>query len=352
MTTPPNQPGKRRDMPLEKQLDALLVEIEEAEPGVIDPGVLPSDYQPKAAAQAAEQAPSTPAPAPPAAASPAEPSASETTPEQADMLAALNTALQGIAGDPPAEEAGEPEAAATQELSMEEKLQQEIAALMNGEPQAESKAEASPAAATASAVAEPSTEDQIAMEIESLLNAEQAAAEEQTEASPESSIDELDKMLASEIDADDDLAGDFQTVEDATAGIQVAVPTGPSVDDEHAATARDVAAELDSQPEDLPRAKPEPVAATEKPNEDPFAVLAEIAETAEVSEEEYQQQVARQQIDYRGWLDKAKDRLFSTCYLVNYPARRLSAEWRANLGYIALLNLFFGVGLWIVLILF
>ena len=374
MSTPPDQPGSSNaDKRIEQQLDELLIQIEEVEPGIIDPLVLPSSYRDKAEAAREEQekvAATTQAPIEtaeePAAAAP-EPAAAETTPEQADMLASLNAALQGLSGDPPADEPSEPEAQAAEqdapnaaepaeELSMEEKLQQEIAALMNAEPQVEAPAtQESATEGTATEETGQSTEDQIAMEIEGLLNAEQGATASDTEADKEKAIDELDKMLASEIDADGELTGEFQTVEDVTAGIQVEVPTEPSTDDAHAATARDVAAELDSQPEDLPATTPEPVAATaEQPAEDPFAVLAEIAETAEVSEADYQEQLASQKPkrDYRAWFETAKDRLFTACYAINWPARRLSTEWRANLGYIALLNLFFGVGLWIVLILF
>lgn len=374
MSTPPDQPGSSNaDKRIEQQLDELLIQIEEVEPGIIDPLVLPSSYRDKAEAAREEQekvAATTQAPIEtaeePAAAAP-EPAAAETTPEQADMLASLNAALQGLSGDPPADEPSEPEAQPAEqaapdaaepaeELSMEEKLQQEIAALMNAEPQVEVTATPEPATeGAATEEAGQSTEDQIAMEIEGLLNAEQDATASDTEADKEKAIDELDKMLASEIDADGELTGEFQTVEDVTAGIQVEVPTEPSTDDAHAATARDVAAELDSQPEDLPATTPEPVAATaEQPAEDPFAVLAEIAETAEVSEADYQEQLASQKPkrDYRAWFETAKDRLFTACYAINWPARRLSTEWRANLGYIALLNLFFGVGLWIVLILF
>jgi hypothetical protein len=359
MSTPPDQPEQHKaKKPIELQLDELLIQIEEAEPGVIDPGVLPASYNIKSEAAPTDEAAPSPAPAE-AAPKPA----AETTPEQADMLAALNSALQEMSGGPPADETSEPEAQApaepATELSMEEKLQQEIASLINGD----SKAEATPATdtsatapetqtATASAENEPSTEDQIAMEIEGLLNAsDKTAASADAQADQENAIDELDNMLASEIDADDELAGDFQTVDDVTAGIQVPASTAPTDDDEHAATARDVAAELDSQPEDLP-APPPQAAAIKEPAEDPFAVLSEIADTAEKNEAEHQRQASLETPKWQRWLAEAKDRLFAACYLINWPARRLSAEWRANIGYIALLNLFFGVGLWIVLLVF
>jgi len=392
MSTPPDQPGpKKANQPIEKQLDDLLIQIEDAEPGVIDREALPDSYNTKSQADAAE--PAQPAAQPPDQASdqaseepapaPAD-QAAEPTPEQADMLAALNDALQGISDDPPAEAPSEagvggeaaPQASAepAEALSMEEKLQQEIASLMNSEPQAEASPPADDADDTdalagsfespeqAAAISTPSaddaaalsTEDQIAMEIEGLLNTDKPDPEADAETDKQGAIDELDNMLASEIDADDELAGDFQTVEDVTAGIQVQAPSDPSLEDEHAATARDVAAELDSQPEDLPSPPPEPAAASarEQPAEDPFAVLSEISDTAEKNEVEHQRRAWLQLPTWQRWLATAKDVLFSACYAINYPARRLSSEWRANIGYIALLNLFFGVGLWIVLILF
>ncbi|MGB0767634.1 MAG: hypothetical protein ACPGYV_07970, partial [Phycisphaeraceae bacterium] len=172
----------------------------------------------------------------------------------------------------------------------------------------------------------------------------------------ETSIDELDQLLASEIDADDELAGDFHTVDAITAGIVPSPPTpSDAAADPHAATARDVANELDTQPEDFDlEGSFEPVgagASTNQDKEDPFAALAAIAETAEENERVYQEQLPREPIDWAGKLEQAKQTLLQLCYLVNWPARRfLTTEWRANLGYIALLNLFFGVGVWIYLI--
>ncbi|MEO0476581.1 MAG: hypothetical protein AAF085_11525 [Planctomycetota bacterium] len=391
MSNPPEQTGNAdgstNDPPIEKQLDALLSKIDAAEPGTLDPDVLPASAQPATPApQANAEAPdadaeiqamlnapeagSSPEPeidallneppteaeidallnAPPAESAiseptPAEPtSAEEPMPaEQAQMLSAMNDALQGVADEPPAQEP-------SQELSIEEQLQQEIAALMDGEhadTEAETQAMAGGVDLAASVVDEgsteqaqaASTEDQIAMEIEGLLEVDQTTATATAE-TPEAAIDQLDQMLAQEIDEDDELAGDFQTVEELTAGIQVDDPGQLAADDEHAATARDVAAELDSQPEDMPpapQAVPEPVAAAvEAPSKPEDNELFDSEPT-----------------DWLGKLEAGKAKLLNACYLINWPARRfLTAEWRANLGYIALLNLFFGVGLWIVLILF
>jgi hypothetical protein len=390
MSTPPEQPGDEstpeQELSIEAQLDDLLSKIEDAEPGTLDPQVLPTPAQPTKPAIKAEQA-ATPAPSAELEidallnASPAEPPAESPTseeidellnappaeaatvePEQEQMLSALNTALKDLPEQPPADEPVET-------LSVEDQLQQEISALMSAEPAGSEshvpreasvtvideddddvlagsfESPESLAAIEAAHAPTSSTEDQIAMEIEGLLATDQAPAATAT-AEPTNdvleAIDELDQMLAQEIDADDELAGDFQSVEDLTAGIQVEEQLQAAEDDEHAATARDVAAELDSQPEDLPAP---PSAET---TEDPFKELDEAVDKAEP-----QRKAALQAADVKDWLTTAKDKLLVACFAINWPARRfLSVELRANLGYIALLNLFFGVGFWIVLILF
>eukprot|EP00752_Nemacystus_decipiens_P013758 g12211.t1 len=365
MSTPPNQPGdadtSKPEMPVEKQLDQLLVQVEEVEPG--------SDVTSSNAAQ-----PTSPKPNPAAQidavlnSPPAETATQEKTPEQEQMLAALNDALQGIDDNEPDEaliespdlaEAPPSEAG----LSAEDKLQQEIAALMDAEPQVDTEpADAAAAgdaddidalegsfetpealaAIEAAAGETTSTEDQIAMEIEGLLST--GPAEPAMDTADDAAIDELDKMLAQEIDEDDELAGDFQSVEDLTAGIQVEDAMGLA-EDEHAATARDVALELDSQPEDLPTKPEEPAGASAGAENDPLAVLSEIADAAEHNERAHQRGEAMQKPSWQHWLTVGKAHLLSTCYAINWPARRfLTAEWRANLGYIAILNLFFGVG--------
>lgn len=391
MKSPPGKPGEASQsaprLSLEQRLDDLLSRIETAEPGTVDVSMLPKSFRDLAGQKASSQPPAAkPSPASPSAAAtkaadqplpkkakqPVEPTA-----EQADMLAALNSALQGI-GSKPAPKAPAPPAEAAKVdrgLSMEEKLQREIAALMSGaQPTAakppppapsddddldallgsfESPENLVPQTSGVSASQMSATEDQIALEIEGLLNAGQTKA-----AAPQgSAIDELDKMLAQEIDSDDELAGDFHTVQDITAGIKVQSQESFVVDDEHAATARDVAAELDSQPESLAAMATKPVkrpqAVEIEEDEDPFAILNQISEIAEKNEKEHQQRIRMQMPNWARWLELGKTHLLNACYAINWPARHfLSSEWRANLGYIALLNLFFGVGLWIVLILF
>lgn len=404
---------------IEQQLDALLVAIEQQEPGTVEPDKLPDAFraaqkkeqaqgkpdpqpqpepeasppaaddlaqtvsafeqaiQPEAEddppqadantqAEQAEQTAQADAPMPdPFAEAEAEAASGTNTAEEQDMLAALNAALKDLEPDEtakfgppkqppppmpepePAQQATEPEAApkATPAHEPSEDLTAEINALLN--------APAPPAAPAASEPDDASTQDKIAEQIEDLLNSDQAPDDQDQTAS----IDDIDQMLAEEIDLDDELAGDFHSVQDITAGIKVkdgdAEPKPTAEDDEHAASARDVAAELDSQPEDQPA-----------PAEDPFAALAAIAETAEKNQAQHEQQLARAAFLDRlprwlAWLGRidaqmieaARLRLLRFCFVLNWPARRfLTTEWRANLGYLALIHLFIGVAMWLYLI--
>lgn len=360
MSTPPEQPGdakaNKTKASLQKHLDELLLEIETVEPGAVDPASLPQQAKPAVPpSSAVEATPSADAEidsllnAPPTVTHP-EPNA--------------DVEIEALLNAPPADEVVTPAPLVESAEAIEDKLQEEITALIDAEPQ---DAETPPTQAAVQTTGdveydefdglegsfespeslavpiqtprssfEPTTttQDLIAQEIEGLLNTE--TDEPATAAAADTAIDELDKMLAQEIDTDDDLAGDFQSVEDLTAGIQVPDAVHSATDDEHAATARDVAAELDSQPEDLPDASFEPVAAIES-DEDPFAVLDQLAATAEKNEQEHQQRAARQAPDYAHWLEIAREKLLSTCYLINWPARRfLNNEWRATLGLISL----------------
>ena len=189
--------------------------------------------------------------------------------------------------------------------------------------------------------------------IESLLSADtqqstaQAQAQAESSADDAPSIDELDQLLAEEIDGDEELAGDYQSVEAITAGIDTGSAEHP--EDEHAASAHDVAAELDDQPEDLAMAgKPDDAGDLDV---DLDAVAASKPAMAVVKEQpgEEADGPRRRGLD----LSAMRDRLLRVCYTLNWPARRfLSPENRANLGYIALLNLFGAVAIWLYLILF
>ena len=427
----PQTPAREPELSIEQQLDKLLVQIEEQEPGTIEQDVLPQSLRQQQQQAAQDKASNEPAgkqsdevadalaqfenamqPAEPASEPEVPVPAAEVTDEPApaqeehpepDMLAALNAALKDLDPDsttkfgPPKEQPAplpddalavesaapeveteaepiaqaEPEAAAAAPTG--DTLTNEINALLNA--QAETKASdasealteaatpitAEPAAATeapraAGGVAEAqeqdsATQERIAAEIEDLLNTSQALAE--GDASP--TIDDIDQMLADEIDLDDELSGDFQSVQEITAGIQV---------DDHTASASDVAAELDSQPESQP-APPAPAVEPEpEPAEDPFALLAAIANKAEKNEVEHRKKMSRAQLWQKlvnrfGFLKKinpdtirtAGERLLKACYLLNWPARRfLTSEWRANLGYLALIHLFAGVAVWLYLI--
>lgn len=368
--TPTNTP-KTADAPqeaelsLEEQLEHLLTQIEEAEPGTLSQDTAPEPaktdpVQAEIEALLASE-PATPSSEPPTNTSDDAQAADETS-----MLAALESALRDL---DPEKDAGHAEPASTTTSDVE--LQEEINDLLNSAPQLlPEQPEAPPsepvaleaAAPEAVAAAEPAPspvpaaeltdEERIAQEIEDLLNVD-APDDAKT---PPPNIDDIDKMLANEIDADDDLLGDFHSVQDVTAGIQT---QQPPAQDEYAASAQDVAAELDTQPEDLPPVPTPPpnLAAKQAPQEDPLAVLSQIADTAEQADIQYQAQQAelakKPPIDWAAKLDDARRRLLRTCFVINWPARRfLSLEHRANLGYIALLNLFAAAAVWVYLIVF
>lgn len=387
------------ELSMQQQIDQLIMQIETEEPGTLDPAVLPEGFQsPAKAAQAAKAKPAPPkqpaaaqddqalaeavadfeealdpqaqadaaskptegAP-PPAELAPAAAVAQEQTPAyaaEADMLAQLNAALQDLnpgSGAAPAASdaapatapAAESPAKAENESLSNDDLQAQINALLNGGPEPEATAEPEPAnparAERAAAVeAEQSTQDQIADEIQNLLESDQQADTAPQPGDP--SIDELDRMLSDEIEEDEELAGDFESVETITAGID-GQDSGETLEvDEHAAQANDVAAELDSQPETLAGASAD--------DEDPDAVLSEIAKTVELNAKAAEQEMR----DAKSWLKKAerlRERLLHACFAINWPARQfLSAEHRANLGYIALLNLFGAAAVWLYLIFF
>lgn len=374
---------------VQQQLDRLLKEIETQEPGTIDPSLLPEGFRRKAdepgvaqpdpdtsseqevaeamanfeqaitqgndAADTTEPQVEADEPAPPTAEAemvepappPAEPEPEAEAAGETDMLAQLNAALQDLQPDkpaqsepvaeqPPVEDAPAP-ADTGEETSSEEELQAEINALLDAPPSpAAGPAESeTPAAEAEPVAAEPTTdtEDQLAAEIASLLETE---PENLSTAEPEQgdpSIDELDRILADEIDEDEELAGNFESVEAITAGIDTGRDEGAQAIDEHAASASDVAAELDSQPED--RAMSEAANAP--------------ATTTHLSAEDD----AVERASLRDRWGSVKDSLLRICFAINWPARRyLSTESRANLGYIALLNLFGAAAVWIYLILF
>lgn len=289
------------------------------------------------------------------------------TAAEADMLAALNAALTDLGGgmkkDAPDQPAAASAAPSEQDASTNDNVdadadttkdadvQAEIDALLSAEPISTPQSAGDDPAANASAQVdgaqpEPSTEDQIAQEIENLLSTASASPPQADPASASlanpnddpADIGDLDKMLADEIDLDtqldSDLAGDFQSVDAVTAGIQID-DGSKTADDPHAASARDVAAELDTQPEG--------VSSNDQTfDEDPFAAIAAIAEVAEKNEAEHQAQVAqtsraKPKIDWPGLKQRINAHSLRICYAINYPARRyLTHEWRETLGLISL----------------
>lgn len=300
-----------------------------------------------------------PTPAPKAPEKPASPEKAKNSPAEEDMLAALNQALKDMEPDelasfgPPkqkTEPPSEPDPKPTEQTTAlepasksEADLQAEINALLNNPAGPEPAAKSTNADTTSAA--ENAEQDRIADEIEDLLNQNEDPA--QQEEAP--TIDDIDQMLAKEIDIDDelddDLLGDFQSVDDVTAGIQTETPEPePAIADPGGATASDVADELDSQPENQPVAEE---------SEDPLEALSKIAEVVDKNQAE-DEALAATQITLPAWFTKlrrAGDRLLRTCFMINWPARRfLTAEWRANLGYLALIHLFIGVAMWFYLI--
>ncbi|MEM9021645.1 MAG: hypothetical protein AAGC44_13870, partial [Planctomycetota bacterium] len=212
--------------------------------------------------------------------------------------------------------------------------------------QAKSELEQAPApaeiTAQETAAEEPSTEDQIVAEIEDLLGTEaeaQADAADEAEAEATSpgdpTIAEIDQLLAAEAEQDEELVGDFQSVDDVAAGIE---PTGPAqkLSDARATetaegSADAISAELDSQPEDSPDTfTPKPEAEREEPAESRLDLW----------------RARLMGIPWRLIARRTEQTALTLCGIINWPARRLLApEWRSYVGYIAVLNVFVGLAL-------
>lgn len=380
-TNPDTGSADQAALSVKEQLDRLLAQIESEEPGTIDPAALPegfnkgrqadgvqasqsaSDEELADAAASFEAAldtsqeldePPAEAPAPalaePAPAAATEPEADEADSEETDMLAALNAALQDLNPGSDAANEAEPEvetktqdqAPPTQpadtpesEQDTEKRLQDEINAVLTATPDAEPSDADQPGDGGAD-------QDQIVADIQHLLESESEPGaddpDQPTEADADDpSIDELDRMLANEIAEDEELAGDFQSVEDLTAGIKTPERDAVEAADEHAASARDVAAELDNQPEEAPLGNDEA--------RDPPAALAQIADTA-------QQNHVAHEASWPRRLARAGERALRVCHAINWPARRfLNYEWRETLGYVSLTVAFSAVAVWLYLIL-
>jgi hypothetical protein len=201
-------------------------------------------------------------------------------------------------------------------------------------------AKGSPAAPGADAdAAEASAEELIAEEIQGLLD---SAAEDESTAPDEvaddagasdPTIDEIDRMLADEAEQDEELIGDFQSVQDVAAGVK---PEGPGQRlSDHGPSERDgsasaVADELDNQPE---HAEPD----TFEPNPE-----AEGAAAPGWFDR-------MRGMPWRGVGEKVEKVALAACGVMNWPVRRLLApEWRSYVGVIALLNVFVGIAAFVV----
>jgi len=171
------------------------------------------------------------------------------------------------------------------------------------------------------------THEQIAQEIEDLLATEAGESTHDQPAAEEPSIDQIDQMLAEEIDTDDELIGDFQSVEDVAEGIAPS-GEGEAIDlsgEPEGASANDVASELDSQPEDL-------------------------AQTPNADNDEPDDTAERKTPKWKGLLKVAERVALRVCWMLNWPLRQnpVTPQWRSTVGYVALLNLAVGSALFAV----
>ena len=334
----------------------MLAALNQALDGLRPPTPPPAPDQPPAQA---EEAPDAPAPAP--AAEPAEPVAADDG--NAQMLASLNQALDGLrpstppaqpvaqtpapaaAPPPPEQPPVQPEPAPASDAQDSDKdIEAEIEALLAEQPIDPTVMAAAQEIAQKDKVQAQQDQEKLqqrAQDAAKSLGQDPAALSAKSPDTPQNtpSIDQIDQMLAEEIDNDDELTGDFQSVEDIAAGI---IPTGEGekiqLDDdsgqsrEHArvdppagASASDVAAELDNQPEN------------------------KLHETPAQGEQAQPIPKARRRINVKKLLHQGERAALHLCAAINWPARQfLSLEWRSTLGYIALLQVAGGVAMLIV----
>lgn len=173
-------------------------------------------------------------------------------------------------------------------------------------------------------------------EIDSLLAAElEAPAKAAEEAAPETgesaadvpdpTIDQIDQMLAMEAEDDDDLIGEFFSSDDVISGITPGTGEAYLASDE-------AESEKETANKPSPATQPEP-AATATPTPEEAAPGK------------------RLNIDWRRVLAVADRLSLRLCWLLNWPARRyLSSEWRATLGYLALLQVGGAAAVWLLLV--
>lgn len=393
--TPPSTPddADAAVLSIQDQLDALLAKVEEDHAELDDPAAAAAEAEPQPDTPA-PQPPAAPAddlaeiaaaldaaePEQSAAPTPsAMPDAAGTSaPDEAALPAIdqeINALLESMDGpeesaedaaQPPsaadAAEPSEPAPAPSAEESADSSLEAEIAALL-----AESEVDPEVEAAAANiaerdaeqaeieramfqrpepkpAADEPDSagdmEQLIAAEIEGLLDSEaelEASAPneiepETAEADTDPSISEIDRMLADEAEQDEELIGDFQSVQDIAAGI---VPDGPAQKlSDHLPTEPDgsadaVASEIDDQPE----LNTEPDTFEPQPEGQPKTALRDRLTG----------------LPWRAIGHRIERVALGVCGLINWPVRRLLApEWRSYVGVIALLNIFVGLAAFVV----
>lgn len=333
---PPPSPAEAAALgAIDQQIDALLQSMDPDQAPPAEPAP-PAVAEAQAAAPPEPTIEPTPMQPPPAEATPSAPAAP--TPANAPVQAAEPDAVKSLEDEIAALFAEQPvdaelESVAAQ-FSERDQQQAEIEKQMFARPQAQPKAEAP--AETAEAAEEPSTEDLIAAEIEGLLNSEADAPDvvDPSETGEDPSIAEIDQLLASQAEQEEELVGDFQSVDDVAAGI---VPQGPGqklsevVPSEGSADT--IAAELDSQPENQPDTfKPKPAA--ERADEPQKHAAAGHLRDRLVA------------IPWRAIGRQIEWVALWVCGLINWPVRRLLApEWRSYVGYIAVLNVFVGLAL-------
>ncbi len=281
--------------------------------------------------------------------------APETTDAPRDLDAELEALLNEQPIDPEVLDAAGQIAAQDAELAEQnrEALQQRAAeaaeALHAASDAPEESSEASPAADTSPPPSAPAAaavtadtdvpDDQsLVAEIDSLLAAEleapaQAAAAAEPEpadnpaAEPDPTIDQIDQMLAMEAEDDEELIGEFFSSDDVISGITPG--TGEA---------------YNAQSEDAPDDEPAPA--------DQAIAAAPAAPTTPADEDPGEAgRRKRFGFDWHGALAVVDRVALRVCWLLNWPARRyLSREWRATLGYLALLQVGGAAAVWLLLV--
>ncbi len=315
MTQQPDQPDEKASL-LDQRLNALLSQIEQAEPGTVPQAKAEGDDLDQLIDRQVDEAIEVAAQASDQAAT--EENESEDLADQVDsMLAAAAAAQQGAA-----EEEDQPvirgadESAETQATAATEALSQAAAEVAAAQPQSSEHEDLAGSFESPEAVAGSEAEP-------ALSAANQAASQDSSQETEDEGMAELDRLLAES--ADDAVSGEFESPDEVIAPRAEAAP--PTVEPSHAsavaanqgATSADVAEELDEveQEQEQPAAKSEPTRSKSK---------------------------AKSQSRTGRW--QQMERLLRlTCAMVNAPLNRLDEEWRNTVGYVGLLVMFSAVAM-------